>query len=181
MRQRPLLRDLVRRVRLVLPGLWTEAEAPAPAPAGPEPVRLEAMAERPARRYIEARAWGRAQRALEAALRERPDPDLQRDLEQVRTIRRALRRLARWPGDVEAHLALAYAYFDLDLGDEALATLQTVTRLAPERVEGHLLLALEYLYRGETEAAARAYAEARRRRGDLPPLADLAQALRDTA
>src|SRR5579884_2910300 len=86
-------------------------ESPSPEPQ----LYLEA------RQHIKRRAWGHAQRALENVARQEPDSSAPLDLASVRTIRRALRRTARWPSDVEAHLDLGRACFDLDLGEDALA------------------------------------------------------------
>lgn len=113
-----------------------------------------------ARRQIKRRAWGHAQRALEAAVVEEIDAPARLDLDSVRTVRRALRRAARWPSDVDAHLDLGRAYFELDLGDDALAEFTLAQRIAPNRFEPFVLSALEYLYRGEYARAMRAWSRA---------------------
>ncbi|MGH2459023.1 MAG: tetratricopeptide repeat protein, partial [Chloroflexota bacterium] len=123
-----------------------------------------------ARQLIKRRAWGRAQRALEEAIRDEPDCPGVLDLTSVRTIRRALRRVARWPSDVEAHLDLGRACFDLDLGADALAEFTTVQRVAPRRYEGFALAALEYLYRGEYTRAMTTWLRARDLNPELPEL-----------
>jgi tetratricopeptide (TPR) repeat protein len=123
-----------------------------------------------ARRQIKRRAWGPAQRALEEVIgREAPDV-APADLQSVRAIRRALRRTARWPSDVDAHLQLGRAYFDLDLGEEALAEFSLVQRLAPHRYEGFALAMLEHLYRGDYALAMSAWLRAHALNPDLPPL-----------
>ncbi|HVC34123.1 MAG TPA: tetratricopeptide repeat protein [Chloroflexota bacterium] len=133
-----------------------------------------------ARQQIKRRAWGRAQRSLEEAARREPDCPAALDLKSVRTIRRALRRTARWPSDVEAHLDLGRAYFDLDLGEDALTEFATVQRLAPGRYEGFALAALEYLYRGEYTRAMRAWLRARELNLELPDLDDVMGSLPTT-
>lgn len=126
-----------------------------------------------ARQQIKRRAWGHAQRALEEAARRDPDSPAALDLKSVRTIRRALRRTARWPSDIEAHLDLGRACFDLDLGDDALAAFATVQRLAPRRYEGFALATLEYLYRGEYTRAMSTWLHARELNAELPELGDV--------
>ncbi len=130
-----------------------------------------------AQRQIKRRAWGHAQRALEEAARREADGPASLDLISVRTIRRALHRTARWPSDVDAHLDLGRAYFDLDLGDAALAEFVLVQRLAPKRYEGFALATLEYLYRGDYVLAVQAWATARGLNAQLPPLEDVLGAL----
>lgn len=139
----------------------------APLPAVEIPLYLEA------RRRIKERAWGRAQRALEEVTRLDPESPAPTDLQSVRTIRRALRRTARWPSDVDAHLELGRAYFDLDLGDDALAEFRAVERLAPSRPEGYVLSSLEYIYRGEYATALSTWTRARALSPSLPQLDDL--------
>jgi tetratricopeptide (TPR) repeat protein len=126
-----------------------------------------------AREQIKRRAWGRAQRALEDAARRDPDCPAALDLTSVRTIRRALRRMARWPSDVEAHLELGRACFDLDLGEDALKEFIAVQRLAPQRYEGFALAALEYLYRGQYTRALSAWTRARELNPELPGLEEV--------
>lgn len=122
------------------------------------------------RRQIKRRAWGHAQRALEAATGSEPDSPAELDLRSVRAVRRALRRAARWPSDVEAHLELGRAYFDLDLGPEALAEFVLAQRLGPRRFEGYALAALEYLYRGEYAGALGVWTRACQLNPELPSL-----------
>jgi tetratricopeptide (TPR) repeat protein len=126
-----------------------------------------------AREQIKHRAWGRAQRLLEQLSREVPDSAAPMDLQSVRTVRRGLRRAARWPSDPDAHLELGRAYFDLDLGDAALGEFLTLERLAPERPEGFVLAALEYIYRGQYPQAIGAWTRARAIQPDLPQLDEL--------
>lgn len=128
---------------------------------------------REAREQIKRHAWGRAQRALEEAIRRDPQSPASLDLQSVRTVRRALRRTARWPSDVEAHLDLGRACFDLDLGDDALAEFLAVQRLAPWRYEGFALAALEFLYRGEYTRAMGAWMRARELNPELPELEEV--------
>jgi tetratricopeptide (TPR) repeat protein len=123
-----------------------------------------------ARRHIVRHAWGHAQRALEQAPPDEPDHPAKLDLVSVRRIRRAIRRTSRWPSDVDAHLDLGQAYFDLDLPDEALTEFTIVQRLAPERHEGYVLAALEYVYRGQYAQAATVWLRARSANPDLPDL-----------
>lgn len=142
-------------------------------PAWADPPAPEPTLYRQAREQIKRRAWGHAQRALERAAQLEPDCPAALDLTSVRTIRRALRRVARWPSDVEAHLELGRALFDLDLGDDALAEFLQVQRLAPDRYEGYALAALELLYRGEYARARSTWIKARERHPDLPELDDV--------
>jgi tetratricopeptide (TPR) repeat protein len=123
-----------------------------------------------ARRHIQRHAWGHAQRALEQAPPDEPDHPAKQDLVSVRKIRRAIRRTSRWPSDVDAHLDLGQAYFDLDLPDEALAEFNLVQNLAPQRHEGYVLAALEYVYRGQYSQAATVWLRARAANPQLPEL-----------
>lgn len=138
---------------------------------------VESSLYREARRQIKERAWGRAQRAMEEVSRLDPESPAPSDLQSIRVIRRALRRTARWPSDVDAHLELGRAYFDLDLGDDALAEFRVVERLAPSRPEGYVLSSLEYIYRGEYATALSAWTRARALSPTLPHLDDLLGAL----
>ena len=126
-----------------------------------------------ARRQIKRRAWGHAQRALEEAVRREPDSPADLDLKSLRIIRRTLHRVARWPSDIDSHLDLGRAYFDLDLGDDALAEFVLVQHLAPRRYEGFALATLEYLYRGEYTHAASTWLRARDLNEELPIFDDL--------
>ncbi len=128
---------------------------------------------REAQGQIKRHAWGRAQRTLEEVTRRDPTSPAALDLKSVRIVRRALRRIARWPSDVEAHLDLGRAWFDLDLGDEALGEFLTVQRLAPRRYEGYALAALEFLYRGEYTRAMSAWIRARELNPELPELEEV--------
>lgn len=123
-----------------------------------------------ARQHIKRHRWGHAQRALEEVARHDPDCPAPLDLKSVRTIRRSLRRASRWPSDVEAHLDLGRACFDLELGDDALAEFAVAQRLAPQRYEGFALAALEYLYRGEYTRAMSVWLRARDLNPELPDL-----------
>lgn len=143
-----------------------EATATGQAEAPP----AESGLYREAREHIKQRAWGRAQRALEEVARRDPDCPASLDLKSVRAIRRALRRKARWPSDVEAHLDLGRACFDLDLGEDALAEFIAVQQLAPRRYEGFALAALECLYRGEYTRAMTTWMQARELNPELPDL-----------
>ena len=78
---------------------------------------------------------------------------------------------------IDAHLDLGRAYFDLDLADEALAEFNTVQRLAPDRYEGFVLAAMEYLYRGQYATALNVWIRARDVNPDLPPIDDLMNTL----
>jgi len=138
-----------------------------------EPASLEPELYLEARRHIKRRAWGHAQHALEEAARRDPESGADLDLQSVRAVRRALRRTSRWPSDVEAHLDLGRACFDLDLGDDALSEFVIAQRLAPERYEGFALAALEYLYRGEYTRAMGQWIKARERNPELPELDDV--------
>lgn len=126
-----------------------------------------------ARRQIKRRAWGRAQRALEEAAKHDPASSADLDLVSVRTIRRSLKRAARWPSDAEAHLDLGRAYFDLDLGAEALAEFVLVQRLAPKRYEAFALATLEHLYRGDYTQAMTHWTRARALNPELPELEEV--------
>jgi tetratricopeptide (TPR) repeat protein len=158
------------------PGRRPTAESPASASPG----AIETTVERPveshpswyveARRHLQRHAWGHAQRALEQAPSDDPDHPAELDLASVRRIRRAIRRTARWPSDVDAHIDLGQAYFDLDLADEALAEFTLIQHLAPNRHEGFVLAALEYVYRGQYAQAARVWLQARAANPELPEL-----------
>jgi tetratricopeptide (TPR) repeat protein len=123
-----------------------------------------------ARRHVQRHAWGHAQRALEKAPPDQPEHPARQDLASVRRIRRAIRRTSRWPSDVDAHIDLGQAYFDLDLAEEALAEFNLVQHLAPERHEGYVLAALEYVYRGQYAHAATVWLQARAANPQLPEL-----------
>jgi tetratricopeptide (TPR) repeat protein len=150
---------------------------PAPFVRPSEPAPVEAPIYTEARRHIQRHAWGHAQRALErAALDGVPQPvDL--DLASVRLVRRALRRAARRPSDVDAHLDLGRAYFDLDLADEALSEFTTAQRLAPNRYEGFVLAAMEYLYRGQYATALTFWTRAQNVNHELPPIDEVMKTL----
>jgi tetratricopeptide (TPR) repeat protein len=124
---------------------------------------------REARSQIARHAWGKAQRALESAVDSDTDARIALDLRSVRVVRRALRRIARWPSDVEAHLDLGRAYFELELGDEALAEFTCAQRLAPGRFEPFVLASLEYLYRGAYTDAMLAWTAAAALKPELGP------------
>lgn len=178
--------DARSAARSVEPSDAVSSERPDSVPAEPDRPRetgdipradseadvpsLESELYREARELIKQRAWGHAQRALEAAARQDPDCPAVFDLASVRTIRRSLRRIARWPSDVDAHLDLGRACFDLDLGDDALAQFLLAQRLAPLRYEGFTLAALEYLYRGEYTRAMSTWLRARELNPELPDL-----------
>jgi tetratricopeptide (TPR) repeat protein len=120
-----------------------------------------------------AHRWNWAQRELDLAARAAPEGPAAADLASVRDVRRQLRVLQKWPRDAQAHLALGRAYFELGLGADAEQALRQAIALAPAEPAGHLLLALEYAYRGELAASERSYAEALARGEGLPPLAAL--------
>jgi tetratricopeptide (TPR) repeat protein len=158
----------------------SERRSTAPAPESANEGAAAATIERPveahpswyleARRHVQRHAWGHAQRALEQAPPEDPDQAAALDLASVRRIRRAIRRTSRWPSDVDAHIDLGQAYFDLDLAEEALAEFTLVQHLAPQRHEGYVLAALEYVYRGQYAQAARVWIQARAANSQLPDL-----------
>jgi len=143
----------------------TDTTPPAQAPLGPR--HEEGLV------HAQARRWGHAQRALEAAQRADPEPRAAADLASVREVRRQLRMLRKWPRDVPAHVALGRAYMELDLGLEAEAAFLRAIALAPTEPAAYGHLALEYAYRGELTAAERAYDRARVLGPDLPPFAAL--------
>jgi|GEM_PF-3640499 len=126
-----------------------------------------------AREQIKHQSWGRAQRLLEQVAREYPDGPAPLDLQSIRTLRRSQRRASRWPSDPDAHLELGRAYFDLDLGEDALREFLLVQRLAPFRAEGFILAALEFIYRGDYTRSIAAWTRARALQADLPSLEDL--------
>lgn len=183
--RRTLLLDRVlqRRERQILPPSADAGPTVPDAAYYPShDVRIASPADTPpsesgsyveARQQIKRRAWGHAQRALEEAIRHDPDCPAALDLKSVRMIRRALRRTSRWPSDIEAHLDLGRACFDLDLGDDALAAFAAVQRLAPRRYEGFALAAMEYLYRGEYTRAMSSWRRARELNPELPELDDV--------
>lgn len=143
-------------------------ERPTPGPEQGQPSEPRLYLD--ARRQIKRRAWGFAQRALEEVSRAEPEGAAELDLRSVRAIRRSLRRLSRWPSDVDSHLDLGRAYFDLDLGEDALVEFLVVQRLAPDRYEGYALASLEYLYRGDYGIAVSTWAHALALHPELPPL-----------
>ncbi len=155
-----------------LPEAW-----PKPILVAIEPVPAEAPILAEARRHIERHAWGHAQRALEQAAVKGATEPVDLDLASVRAVRRALRRASRRPSDVDAHLDLGRAYFDLDLADEALAEFNTAQRLAPDRYEGFVLAAMEYLYRGQYATALNAWIHARDVNPDLPQIDEVMNTL----
>ena len=148
------------------------AALPLAPVADPPPAPLEAH-HREGLRMAEAHRWNWAQRELELATRAVPQGPAAADLASVRDVRRQLRVLQKWPRDAQAHLALGRAYFELGLGADAERVLRQAIALAPAEPAGHLLLALEYAYRGELAAAERSYAEAQARGEGLPPFAAL--------
>jgi tetratricopeptide (TPR) repeat protein len=125
------------------------------------------------REHLARRAWGRAQRVLEETARREPDGTASQDLTSVRVVRRSLARIARWPSEVDAHLELGRAYFELDLGEAALTEFQVAQHLAPKRYEGYALAALELMYRGEYTGATRLWSSARSLHSELPEFADV--------
>lgn len=143
--------------------------SPSEGAASPSESRLYLEA----RRQIKRRAWGFAQRALEEAGRGEPESPAGLDLRSVRAVRRSLRKLSRWPSDVDAHLELGRAYFDLDLGEDALGEFLAAQRLAPNRYEGFALATLEYIYRGDYAIAVTGWTRARTLNPELPVLEDI--------
>jgi tetratricopeptide (TPR) repeat protein len=160
--------------RFTAPGERTKGGLPDIPPSTPSRTQSQTRTEPAwyleARRHIERHAWGHAQRALEQAPTSEPDHPAKLDLISVRRIRRAIRRTSRWPSDVDAHLDLGQAYFDLDLAEEALAEFNLVQHLAPQRHEGFVLAALEYVYRGQYAQAAAVWLRAREANSELPDL-----------
>lgn len=159
------------------PSLRAPVEWPKPIAAAIEPVPAEAPIYAEARRHIQRHAWGHAQRALEEALVKGATEPADLDLASVRAVRRALRRASRRPSDVDAHLDLGRAYFDLDLADEALAEFNTAQHLAPDRYEGFVLAAMEYLYRGQYATALTFWMRAQNVNPDLPPIDEVMNTL----
>jgi cytochrome c-type biogenesis protein CcmH/NrfG len=140
-------------------------------------VPVEAPIYAEARRHIQRHAWGHAQRALEQAALEGVTQPVDFDLASVRVVRRALRRASRRPSDVDAHLDLGRAYFDLDLADEALSEFTTAQRLAPNRHEGFVLAAMEYLYRGQYATALTFWMRAQDVNPELPQIDEVMKTL----
>jgi len=118
--------------------------------------------------HIRHREWGRAQRALEEIVRRDAKCEAGAYLAEVRAVRRCLRQLSRWPRDPQLHLELGRLYFGLELGDEALHEFKQVVQIEPGLAEGHFYLAVEYLFRGDEEAARGACERARQLNPDLP-------------
>jgi tetratricopeptide (TPR) repeat protein len=121
-----------------------------------------------AMQHVQRRRWGRAQRVLEAAVREGAGEEALQLLDDVRTVRRCLRQLDRWPRDPQLHLELGRRYFSLELGDEALDALSQAVALQSDLAEGHVYLALEHLFRGEHELACRCWERAKELNPSLP-------------
>jgi len=118
--------------------------------------------------YVRRREWGRAQRALEELVRRDAECEAGAYLAEVRAVRRCLRQLNRRPRDPQLHLELGRLYFGLELGDEALHEFKQVVQIEPSLAEGHFYLAVEYLFRGDEEAARGACERARQLNPDLP-------------
>lgn len=124
------------------------ADARSVDSVGIEPLLEEALG------HIREHQWGRAQRALERAVRaDGHNREAGQYLSEVRAVRRCLRQLEKWPRDASLHLDLGRLYFGLELGDEALVSLLRAVELNPDLPHAHHLLAMEYLYRGEGESA----------------------------
>lgn len=164
-------------------GWQSDAEAAEPTgPAGsrespaPPEMPVDVCLER-GLRHIRRQEWGRAQRVLEDMVRTSPGCEASAYLSEVRAVRRCLRRLRRWPRDAQTHLELGRLYFGLELGDEALREFRQVVELDPNIAEGHFLLALEYLFRGDDAAARQCCQQALRLKADLPSYEDLRRAL----
>lgn len=164
---------------------WDPSPHTAPGPVSAACARDEAGPSstetglyRAAREHIKRHSWARAQHALEQIASDDPECPAALDLQSVRRVRRALRRVARRPSDVDGHLDLGRACFDLDLGDAALGEFTRAQQLAPDRYEGFALAALEYLYRGEYTRALGAWIRGREVNADLPELDDLLGSLR---
>ena len=71
------------------------------------------------------------------------------------------------------HLALGVAYFELDLGEEALGEFVRAQRLAPGRYEGFALAAPEYRYASDYSRASQACQQAPDRNPELPPFGEI--------
>lgn len=107
------------------------------------------------------------------AARAEPDSPTRPVLDSVPAVRRNLDRLAHWPSNPDAHLALGIAYFELELGDDALAEFGQVQRLGPRRYDGFALAALEYVYRKDYARSLQAWRQAQARNPELPPFGEL--------
>jgi tetratricopeptide (TPR) repeat protein len=124
-------------------------EVPAPPPSQAALARAQALA-----------AAGKLDRAiavLEMSLRTCPTEEVATVLEELRTIRRASKRLQRHPDDAQAHFELGRALFAQERGGEALVHLERACRLRPGWPEAHLVRAMELHWQGRWREAAAAY------------------------
>ncbi|MHB1413734.1 MAG: hypothetical protein ACYC1C_00630 [Chloroflexota bacterium] len=127
--------------------------------------------------HIRERRWAEAQRILEALLRADKSPEAKQYLLEVRSIRRCLRQLRKWPRDADLHLQLGWLYFGLELGSEAAAAFERAVELDPELASAYHGLALEYLFEGKVAAARRASAQACALSDELPTFGELERTL----
>jgi tetratricopeptide (TPR) repeat protein len=105
-------------------------------------------------------AAGKVERAittLEASLRDYPDEEVATTLEELRTIRRARKRLQRRSNDAQAHFDLGRALFAQERGSEALPHLEIACRLRPAWLDAHLLRAYELHWQSRWREAEAAY------------------------
>jgi Flp pilus assembly protein TadD len=151
---------LAEAVGLCLDDRWTEALAALRGLAGPRcrcPRTWRALGVAHGR----LGDWRRAQAALEEARRLAPD-EADELLVEVRAIRRWKRAIEHRPWDGSEHGNLGVLMLAWEHGDDGLSHLERATRLKPDWAEAHLHLGMELHYRGELEAAERAYEEAAR-------------------
>ena len=124
-------------------------EPPAPPPGQAELARAQDL--------VAAGKLDRAIGVLEASLHSHSDEELIIALEELRTIRRARKRLQRHPEDAQAHFDLGRALFAQERGCEALIHLEQACRLRPCWTEAHLVRAMELHWQGRWREAAAAY------------------------
>jgi tetratricopeptide (TPR) repeat protein len=123
--------------------------------------------------------WRRAQAALEEERRLAGPGDGDDLLVEVRSIRRWQRAVERRPWDATAHGHLGVLLLAWEHGDAGLVHLERATALKPDWAEAHLHLGMERHYRGDLEAAERAYAEAVRLAPDDQAARRCLEALRE--
>jgi tetratricopeptide (TPR) repeat protein len=145
---------------VVSPAAVSEQATPLPAPAGDQPDRVVAVGLAELAQAQDLLAAGKLARAiglLEQSLHRYPDAEVATALDELKTIRRARKRLQRHPADPQAHFELGRALFAQELGEEALEHLRLVCRARPTWLEPRLLCAYEWHWRGRWREAEAAY------------------------
>jgi tetratricopeptide (TPR) repeat protein len=140
--------------------LLADMDAPAPAAearsSAPVPRTSRVELERASELFVAGKIE-RAITTLEVSLRGYPDEEVATTLDELRTIRRARKRLQRRPNDPQAHFDLGRALFAQEYGSAALPHLETACRLRPAWLEAHLLRAYELHWQSRWREAEAAY------------------------